>query len=95
MSRPTRFKFRLYISGEEENSMQALANLQALCHLQLPGTHEIEVVDVRREPRRALTDRVLMTPTLIKLAPLPARRIVGTLDHPAPLLRVLGLTNLP
>lgn len=91
MSRPILFKFRLYVAGDALNSAQALANLNALCRAQLAGRHEIEVVDVFREPQRALADAVFMTPTLIKLAPLPVRTIVGTLSQTQTVLQVLGL----
>jgi circadian clock protein KaiB len=85
------FKFRLYVADDALNSVQAVANLTAFCHKHLPGRHDIEVVDVFREPKRALADNVLMTPTLIKFAPLPMRRVVGTLSQPEPLLQVFGL----
>jgi circadian clock protein KaiB len=85
------YKFRLYIAQDAENSAQAVANLTAFCRAHLPGHHEIEVVDVFREPKRAMADRILMTPTLIKLAPAPVRRIVGTLSQPHILLHALGL----
>jgi len=92
MSRRARFKFRLYIAGDAQNSVQARANLVALCRAHLPDRHDIEVVDVFREPERALADGILMTPTLIKLAPSPApRRIVGTLSQTQPVLQALGL----
>ena len=85
------FKFRLYVAGDALNSAQAVANLGALCRAHLTGRHEIEVVDVFREPKRALADAVFMTPTLIKLAPPPVRRIVGTLSQTQPVLQALGL----
>lgn len=85
------FKFRLYVAGDAPNSVQALGNLSALCRAHLPDRHEIEVVDVFREPKRALADGIFMTPTLVKLAPLPLRRIVGTLSQTQPVLWALGL----
>ena len=85
------FRFRLYVAGAAANSMQAVANLTALCRRCLPGRHEIEVVDVFREPRRALTDGIFVTPTLVKLAPVPTRRIIGTLSHTQPVMQALGL----
>ena len=91
MSRRTIFKFRLYVAGDAQNSLQALDNLTALCESYVPGQHEIEVVDVFREPKRALGDNILMTPTLVKLAPAPVQRIVGTLSQSKPLLQALGL----
>lgn len=91
MSRQPLHKFRLYIAEDAENSAQAVANLTAFCRAHLPDRHEIEVVDVFREPKRAMADRILMTPTLIKLVPSPVRRIVGTLSQPHILLHALGL----
>lgn len=94
MTRRVMFKFRLYVAGDAENSAQAVANLNALCRTHLPDRHEIDVVDVFREPKRALEDGIFMTPTLVKLAPSPVRRIVGTLSHAQIVLQVLGLETL-
>jgi circadian clock protein KaiB len=91
MSRHANFKFRLYIAGQAPNSTRAAASLGALCREHLLGSHEIEVVDVFREPRRALADGIFMTPTLVKLAPAPVRRIVGTLSQTETVLVALGL----
>jgi circadian clock protein KaiB len=91
MSRRAQFKFQLYVAGDAANSALAIANLAAICRTHLPNQHEIELVDVFREPKRALAEGIFMTPTLIKLAPLPVRRIVGTLSQTQPVLQALGL----
>jgi circadian clock protein KaiB len=91
MSRPAKFKFRLYVAGDAQNSSQAVANLAALCQAHLLDRHEIEVVDVFREPKRALANGIFMTPTLVKLAPSPVRKIVGTLSQAQPVMQALGL----
>jgi len=91
MIRQPRFKFRLYVAGTTQNSTRASANLTAFCAAHLPERHEIEVVDVLQQPKRAMADRVFMTPTLIKLAPLPDRRMIGTLSHTQLLVESLGL----
>jgi len=85
------YNFRLYIAGEAMNSAQALGNLQALCRGHLAGRHSIEVVDVFREPERALADGIFMTPTLLRLMPSPLRKIVGTLSDTTTLMQVLDL----
>ena len=51
-----------------------------ICEQFLAGAHQIEIVDVLSSRKRALADGIFMTPTLVKLAPLPARKIVGTLS---------------
>jgi circadian clock protein KaiB len=88
----SKFKFRLYVAGDAQNSAQAVANLTALCRAYLADRHAIEIVNVFREPKRALADGILMTPTLVKLAPAPfPRKIVGTLSNTEPVLHALGL----
>jgi circadian clock protein KaiB len=85
------FKFRLYVAADTHNSAQAVANLNALCQAHLAERHEIEIVDVFREPQRALAEGIRMTPTLIKLMPPPLKRIVGTLGQTQHVLETLGL----
>jgi circadian clock protein KaiB len=85
------FKFRLYVAGDAQNSADAIANLTAICRKHLPGLYDIEVMDVFLEPARALTDGIFLTPTLVKLAPAPARRIIGNLSQTDRVMRALGL----
>lgn len=84
-------RLRLYIAGEGPNSRAALANLQALLRAHGPADCELEVVDCLREPIRALRDGVLVTPTLLRLSPLPSQTIVGTLSRTRSVLAALGL----
>jgi circadian clock protein KaiB len=94
MSRRALFKFRLYVAGDAPNSTQAIANLAAFCRAHLPDRYEVEIVDVFREPKRALAEGIFMTPTLVVLTPPPVRRIVGTLSHTQTVLLALGLQDL-
>jgi circadian clock protein KaiB len=91
MGRRALFKFRLYVAADTLNSAQAIANLNALCRAHLMGRHEIEIVDVFEEPQRALAENIRMTPTLLKLEPSPARRIIGSLAKTQLVLDMLGL----
>lgn len=91
MIRSTPVRFRLYVAGDALNSLQAIANLAALCAAHLQDQHEIEVVDVLRQPMRAFDDRILMTPTLLRIGPLPVLKIVGNLSQTQTVLQALGL----
>jgi circadian clock protein KaiB len=86
-----KFKFRLYVAGNGQNGVLAISNLTTLCRQHVPNRHEIEVVDVNRDRKRALADGILITPTLLKLAPAPACRIVGALSQERVVLQTLGL----
>lgn len=88
------FQFRLYVAGDTQNSALAQFNLNALCQTHLLDRHVIEIVDVLREPKRALVDGIFMTPTLVKLMPFPSRKIVGTLSQTQTVLLALGLDSV-
>lgn len=91
MNSSAKFKFRLYIAGDASNSVLARTNLAALCQTHLAGRYEIEIVDVFRQPKRALIDRIFITPTLVKVMPMPVCRIIGTLSQTQTVLDALGM----
>jgi circadian clock protein KaiB len=94
INQPAHYQFRLFVAGDTSNSLQAIANLRALCQAYLPDRHAIEIIDVFHDPSRALADGVFMTPTLIKLEPLPVRHIVGTLSQRRVVVQALDLAGM-
>ena len=88
------YKFQLYVAGDAQNSRLAVGNLSAFCLKYLPEQHEIEIVDVFQQPERALAESIFMTPTLVRRAPTPARRVVGTLSQAQTFLQAMGMGNL-
>ena len=81
---------RLYIAGNAPNSLRAIANAKAICDEHFASAHEIEIVDLFRYPRRGLEDQILVTPTLLKLLPLPAKRLIGDLSDTNQVLLTLS-----
>jgi circadian clock protein KaiB len=76
----SRFVFTLYIAGDTPRSQDAITQLRRLCDLL--GGAKLDVVDVVADPERAERDRILTTPTVVKVSPEPTRRITGDLsDH--------------
>src|SRR5688500_10907763 len=73
-------KLRLYVAGNAPNSLRAVANTKAICADHFPAAYELEIVDMLQDPSRALADGVIVTPTLLKLAPGPVQRLIGTLN---------------
>lgn len=92
---PVHFRFRLYVAGHTPNSTRAAANLREMCSMHLEGRHEIEIIDVFRHPEQALVDNVLMTPTLLRLSPLPVVRVVGSLSQLEPVMQALAVPATP
>jgi circadian clock protein KaiB len=88
---PGAYVFRIYIAGGAPNSVRALANLYTLCRQHFPESHRIEVIDVLKEPMRALSEAILVTPTVVKVSPAPELQMIGNLSDGEEVLRALGL----
>ena len=83
-------RLRLYFAGNAPNSLRAIENLRAFCAERLVVGYDLEIVDLLKDPSRALADGIIVTPTLLKLSPLPAMRVVCNLSDAAKLMRSLG-----
>jgi circadian clock protein KaiB len=71
---------RLYVAGNAPNSLRAIANVKAICDAHFASAHDLEIVDLLKHPRRALADGIIVTPTLLKLLPLPVQKVIGNLS---------------
>lgn len=83
-------QLRLYVAGDAPNSITAIANITAICRQHFASAHEIEIVDLLTDPARALGDSIIVTPTLLKLGPLPEQRVIGSLSDAKQVLLILG-----
>jgi len=71
------YVLRLYVTGQTPRSMRSVENLRHLCEKYLKGHFELEVVDIYQQPALAAEGQIIAAPTVIKLMPLPLRRLVG------------------
>ncbi len=87
------YKFRLYryISGQASKSIEDAQNLKVLLDKRLKNQYSFEIVNVLDHPQLAQEDKILATPTLVKIAPPPEIRIVGDLSDKERVLTALGL----
>ena len=83
-------RLRLYVAGNAPNSVQAIHNAQAICEAHFAGAYELDIVDMLAHPERAMTDGIIVTPTLLKLSPTPSQRVIGNLSDTARVLAMLG-----
>jgi circadian clock protein KaiB len=83
--------FRLYVTAASPISARAVVNARCFLEQRLPDAHRLEVLDIARNMPSAIADEVIASPTLVRVAPMPARRFVGDLSDMAPLERSLDL----
>jgi circadian clock protein KaiB len=83
---------RLFVAGITVRSQNAITNVRRICEEHLTGRFDLEVIDVYTHPEQTRDLQIVATPTLVKLAPEPLRRIVGDLSNRD---RVMTGLNLP
>lgn len=83
----------LFVAANSPDSAIAIANLAALFPSDERSGVQIEIVDVERDPDRAIREGIMVTPTLIKVLPRPTCRILGNLKNRSALLQLLGVAR--
>jgi circadian clock protein KaiB len=83
---------RLYVAGSTPNSTRAESNLlAAINEMGAEGAGvDLEIVDVFTHPKRALTDGVIVTPTLIGIVANRRKTMMGDLTDSAKLKLLLA-----
>jgi circadian clock protein KaiB len=82
-------ELRLYVAGGAPNSVSAIARAKVICGTHFAAGYKLEIVDMLKYPLRAMADGIIVTPTLLRLSPLPVRRVVGNLSDTAQVLLTL------
>lgn len=86
-----KYVLKLFVTGQTSRTRRAIDNLSRLCEERLQGQYEITVVDVLEDPQLAEDERIIATPTLIKMLPPPLRRIIGDLSDTEKVIMGLDL----
>lgn len=84
-------RLKLFIAGDSPRAREAAENLaRAVRAIANAGAH-VETVDVLESPDVADEYRILTTPTVVREAPAPRRRVTGDLRDTAQVLAALHL----
>ena len=76
-----KYLLKLYVAGDSPRSRQAIANVRRICDDALGQDADLDIVDITQEPQVAEQEKILATPTLVKLEPPPVRRLIGDLSR--------------
>ena len=85
------FKLRLFVTGASPNSARAIANLKGICEKYLTKKYKLEIIDVYQQPLKAQNEQVIALPMLVKISPLPLKRMIGDMSDTSKVLKGLGL----
>jgi circadian clock protein KaiB len=76
-----RWNLRLYVAGQTQRTIAALANLKKICDQHMPDRYEIELIDLLQNPKLAAGDQIIAIPTLVRKLPKPMKKIIGDLSN--------------
>lgn len=92
---PSIYRLRLFVAGNTVRSRLAIENLRLFCAKHLAGRFDLEVVDIHQQPDLAEQNQIIAAPTLLRMEPLPVRRIVGDLSQTDRVFRGLEMIQPP
>ena len=84
-----KYVLKLYLMGQTPNNQKLIKNLKDILEGELKGVYELEIIDVLKQPQLAADEKILATPTIMKVLPPPLKRVIGDLTDKGKLL--LGL----
>ena len=85
------YVLRLYVTGQTPRSVLAIEKMRRICAEHLAGRYTLEVIDIYQHPEACQEQQIIAAPTLIKVLPLPLRRIIGDLSNTEKVLMGLNL----
>jgi len=88
------YLLKLYITGASPNSIKAVNNIKSICEKYLTHRYNLEIIDIYQEPQIAKTEQLVALPLLVKLFPLPARRLIGNMSDTSKVLEGLELSDI-
>ena len=94
-SKDQHYVLQLFVAGTTPNSLRAIQNVRLICAEQLPGRHELEVIDIYQHAGQLAAGQVVVAPTLVRQNPLPVRRLVGDLTSRNRVLEGLEIVSSP
>ena len=87
-----RYRLRLYVTGATPRSSVAIENTRRICDTYLSERYDLEVIDIYQQPPVTGDEPIFAAPTLVKLSPLPLKRLIGDMSNLQKVLHGLGLS---
>lgn len=88
-------RLTLFIAGDSPRAREAAVNLARAVRELGDGSARVVTVDVLQHPELADEYRILTTPTVVREAPAPRRRVTGDLRDVTQVLAALALYPSP
>jgi circadian clock protein KaiB len=85
------YVLRLYVTDASPKSARAIVNARRLLEEHLSDQYSLEILSIAENVALATADQIVCAPTLVRLAPPPARRIIGDMSDVGHVLKGLDV----
>ena len=85
------FALRLYVTDATPKSARAIVNARRVLEEHLHDRYTLEILNIAENVAQAAEDQIICAPTLLRLAPPPARRVIGDMSDVARVLKGLDV----
>ena len=85
------YRLRLYVTDASPKSARAIVNTRRVLEQYLNDRYTLEILNIAEHVNLATEDQIVCVPTLLRLAPAPARRIIGDMSDVARVLKGLDV----
>ncbi len=83
------YELRLFVTGASPNSVRAINNIKTICEKYLEGHYTLEIIDIYQQPMLATDQKIIALPMLVKLFPIPLKRLIGDMSDESKVLKGL------
>lgn len=83
---------QLYITGMSDNSRRAIQNITRLRDQYPERKFELEIIDIYKDPALAEKRKIVFSPSLIRVYPLPRKTFIGDLSDTKQLIFGLAIS---
>jgi len=84
---------KLYVTGPDPAMDRAATTFRSFCETATSTRVDVQVVDILDSPEIAEANRILATPTLVREAPLPVRKVIGDISDVGRVAKFLGILD--
>jgi circadian clock protein KaiB len=88
------YVLRLYVTDASPKSARAIVNARRILEEHLQDRYSLEILNIAEHVAQASADQIVCAPTLLRLAPSPARRIIGDMSDVARVLKGLDVVHV-
>ncbi|MGH7902018.1 MAG: circadian clock KaiB family protein [Thermodesulfobacteriota bacterium] len=85
------YEFKIYIAGQTPKSSYTVERFEQFLKNKFKDQYSLKIIDILQNPEMAEEDKIIATPSVVKVLPKPSRKIFGDLSDEERVIKALSL----